>query len=73
MTTQYSEGTKVKWKWGTGYGHGQVQSSFTKKVTRKIAGEEITRHGSQDNPAYYIHVDDGNNVLKLHSELEKDG
>jgi len=48
-----------------------VQSSFTHKVTRKIAGQEITRNGSQSNPAYYVRVDDGNNVLKLHSELEK--
>jgi len=70
---KYSEGTAVKWKWGSGYGHGKVQSSFTKKVTRKIDGEEISRNGSEDNPAYYIEVDDGNNVLKLHSELQKDG
>lgn len=69
----YGEGTQVKWKWGNGYGHGKVQSSFTEKVTRKIDGQEITRDGSQDNPAYYVKVEDGNNVLKLHSELEKDG
>jgi len=68
----YDEGTAVKWKWGNGYGHGTVQSRFTEKTTRKIGGSEITREGSQDNPAYYIAVDDGNNVLKLHSEVEKD-
>lgn len=68
----YDEGTKVKWKWGNGYGSGTVQSSFTEKVTRKISGEEITRNGSRDNPAYYIQVEDGNYVLKLHSELEKE-
>ena len=68
----YSEGTKVKWKWGSGYGHGEVQSAFEKKVTRKIDGSEVTRDGSSDNPAYYIKVEDGNNVLKLHSEVEKD-
>ena len=68
----YSEGTKVKWKWGSGYGHGEVQSSFKKKVTRKIDGSEVTRDGSEDNPAYYISVEDGNNVLKLESEIEKD-
>lgn len=72
MVNTYNEGTKVKWKWGTGYGHGVVQTSFTNKVTRKIGGEEITRHGSDENPAYYIRVNDGNNVLKLHSEIEKD-
>lgn len=68
----YSEGAEVKWKWGNGYGHGTVQSRFTKKVTRQIDGNEVSRDGSEENPAYYITVDDGNNVLKLHSELEKD-
>ncbi|TWT49326.1 hypothetical protein Pla22_45200 [Rubripirellula amarantea] len=69
---KYSEGTSVKWKWGDGYGHGKVQSSFEKKVTRKIDGSEVSREGSNENPAYYVQVDDGNNVLKLESELEKD-
>ena len=68
----YQEGTKVKWKWGNGYGHGKVQSAFTRKVTRKIDGSEVTRDGSDDNPAYYIDVEGGNNVLKLHSEIEEE-
>jgi hypothetical protein len=68
----YNKGTKVKWRWGDGYGHGEVESSFTGPVTRTIAGEDITRNGSEDNPAYYVRVDDGNNVLKLHSELKQD-
>ena len=72
MSKHHSEGTAVKWKWGSGFGHGKVQSVFTKKVTRTIDGEEITRDGTEDNPAYYVHVEDGNNVLKLHSELQKD-
>jgi hypothetical protein len=72
MADHYSEGDSVKWSWGNGYGHGVVQSRFTEKTTRKIDGEEITRNGSEDNPAYYIRVEDGNNVLKLESELEKD-
>ena len=66
-----SEGDKVKWKWGDGYGHGTVQSVFTEKTTRSIDGSEVTRHGSEDDPACYVRVDDGNNVLKLQSELEK--
>ncbi|QDS92179.1 hypothetical protein FF011L_09160 [Roseimaritima multifibrata] len=69
---KYHEGSKVKWKWGDGYGRGKVQSTFTKKVTRKIDGTEVTRNGCTDNPAYYVTVDDTNNVLKLESELESD-
>jgi hypothetical protein len=68
----HAKGTPVRWKWGNGYGHGRVQSVFTRKVTRKIDGKEIVRHGSDDNPAYYIHVDGGNNVLKLQSEIERE-
>jgi len=67
----YAEGDAVKWIWGSGYGHGTVQSVFTEKTTRTIDGSEVTRHGSRDDPAYYIRVEDGNNVLKLQSELEK--
>ncbi|MEO0531856.1 MAG: DUF2945 domain-containing protein [Planctomycetota bacterium] len=69
----YSEGDAVKWEWGSGYGRGTVQSRFEKSVTRKIDGSEVTRNGSEDDPAYYVEVEDGNNVLKLGSELEADG
>lgn len=69
---KYNEGDHVKWKWGNGYGHGEVQSVFTKKVTRKIDGSEVTRDGTEENPAYYVVVEEGNNVLKLESELESD-
>lgn len=69
---KYKEGDKIKWKWGNGYGHGSIQSAFENKTTRKIDGSSVTRNGSVDDPAYYINVDDGNNVLKLHSEIEKE-
>lgn len=68
---KYNEGDQVKWNWGNGSATGEVQSSFEKKTTRKIQGQEITRHGSKDNPAYYIKQDDGDAVLKLESELKK--
>ncbi len=67
----YEKGSKVRWKWGQGYGTGVVQSAFTRKTTRKIDGEEVIRYGSKDDPAYYINSDNGNNVLKLHSEIEQ--
>ncbi|MEW4563182.1 DUF2945 domain-containing protein [Bremerella sp. JC770] len=70
MSNRYEEGDPVKWKWGNGYGRGNVKSRFTRKVSRKIDGSEITRDGSKNNPAYYIDTDDGGNVLKLGSELE---
>lgn len=67
----FDEGEAVKWKWGSGHGHGTVQSVFPEKTTRTIDGHEVTRNGTNDDPALYIRVDDGNNVLKLNSEVEK--
>ena len=69
----YEEGGRVRWKWGEGYGHGTIKSAFTRKTVREIDGAEIILHGSKDDPAYYIDSDQGNNVLKLHSEVEKSG
>ena len=67
-----SEGDEVTWKWGERpRARGTVQSTFTEKTTRTIDGNEVTRDGSEDDPACYVRVEDGNNVLKLASELEK--
>lgn len=66
-----SSGDKVRWSWGKGHGHGVVQSVFTEKTVRTIDGKEVTRNGTKEDPACYVRVDDGNNVLKLQSELEK--
>lgn len=69
--SRYQEGDKVKWKWGDGDAEGTVQSTFAEKTTRTIKGSEVTRNGSQDDKAVYIEQKDGDNVLKLESELEK--
>ncbi|MEO9863977.1 MAG: DUF2945 domain-containing protein [Yoonia sp.] len=69
--TKYNKGDKVEWNWGDGTGTGQVEKSYTEKVTRKISGTEVTRDADSDNPAYYIKQDDGDAVLKSESELSK--
>lgn len=66
-----SEGDTVEWDWGDGTAQGTVQSTFTEKTTRKIKGTEVTRNGTQDDPALYIEQSDGDNVLKLASEVRK--
>jgi len=39
-------------------------------VEKEINGSKIKRHGSKDNPAYFIKEDDKDaHVLKLKSEL----
>lgn len=71
MAKDISEGDKVEWDWGDGTATGTVQSTFEEKTTRKIKGNEVTRDGSKDDPAIYIEQEDGDNVLKLASEVRK--
>ena len=63
-TSQY-----VKWKWGNGEGCGQIKERFEREVTRTLQGTEVTKDGDEDNPAYLIKQDDGDEVLKRGSEL----
>lgn len=71
MSKTYNKDTIVEWDWGNGTATGKVQESFTGKVTRQIDGNEVTRNADSDNPAYLIKQDDGDRVLKSHSELRK--
>lgn len=67
----YSQGDKVEWDWGNGTGTGKVQKTYTQKTTRTIKGTEVTRDGSDDDPALLIEQEDGDEVLKLASEVRK--
>lgn len=67
----YSEGTKVEWEWGSGTATGKIETVYTRKTTRKIKGNEVTRDADDDCPAYYIKQEDGDAVLKSHSEVTK--
>ncbi|GAA0872158.1 DUF2945 domain-containing protein [Gangjinia marincola] len=65
------EGTRVKWNWGSGTAEGEVQETYTKKVTKTIKGNEVTRDGEEGDKALYIKQDDGDHVLKSESEVER--
>ena len=67
----HAKQTRVEWSWGNGKGSGKIIERFTETVTRTIKGSEITRHANKDDPAYLIEQDDGDKVLKGHSEIEK--
>jgi hypothetical protein len=67
----YSTGDRVAWNWGNGTGEGEITEVFKERVTRTIKGSEVTRDADSDNPAYMIEQDDGDRVLKSHTELEK--
>lgn len=71
MSKKYSKGTKVEWDWGNGTATGEVTDVYEEKTTHKIKGNEVTRNASSDDPAYMIKQDDGDRVLKSHSEVRK--
>ena len=70
MSDTFRMGQKVSWKWASGSATGTIKERYEREVTRKIKGAEITRNGNHDNPAYLIEQDDGDEVLKLASELK---
>ncbi|MGP1351756.1 MAG: DUF2945 domain-containing protein [Parasphingopyxis sp.] len=69
MSNSFQTDQYVEWDWGQGTAKGQIAERFEREVTRTIDGTEVTRDGSEDNPAYLIKQDDGDEVLKLGSEL----
>ena len=66
------KGSNVKWKWGNSHATGKVEETYSEEVTKTIDGNKVTRKGESGNKALYIKQDDGDHVLKLESEVEKD-
>jgi len=64
-------GSAVKWKWGSSWAEGTVSEVHHDDVSRATKGTTVTRHGTDDNPAYVIEQEDGTIVLKMQSEVEK--
>jgi hypothetical protein len=67
------KGDTVKWQWGNGTAKGTIEDSFRRRVQRTLKGTKVVKNGSGKNPAYLIEQDDGDQVLKLKSEVEKVG
>ncbi|SFS21325.1 DUF2945 domain-containing protein [Yoonia litorea] len=65
----YQTGEIVEWDWGNGTAQGKIQERHKESITRTIDGSEVTRNGSDDDPALEIEQDDGTKVLKLASEV----
>ncbi|WP_247237262.1 DUF2945 domain-containing protein [Telluribacter sp. SYSU D00476] len=65
------KGTKVRWKWGNGHAEGKVMEVHKSDVERTIKGTHVKRNGSADDPALLIEQEDGTQVLKLQSEVER--
>lgn len=71
MTKHFDDGTQVEWDWGNGTATGTVVQKYTQKHTLKISGSEVTRDADEDDPAYRIEQEDGQTVLKKHTEIRK--
>ena len=69
--TKFRVGSKVEWDWGKGTATGKVAESFSDPVERTIKGATVKRNADTENPAYLIEQEDGDRVLKSHSELRK--
>ena len=69
-TNSFQSDQYVQWDWGNGTAKGQIKERFEREVTRTLQGSEITKNGTEDNPAYLIRQEDGDEVLKLGSEIE---
>ncbi len=65
------KGSTVHWKWGNGNAKGKVKETYLEEVTKTIKGNKVTRHGESGNKALLIEQEDGGEVLKLESEVEK--
>lgn len=63
-------GDRVRWSWGEGFGEGVVKQIYKERVERTIKGSSIVRNGDDDDPALFIRQDDGDEVLKLQSEVD---
>jgi len=67
------KGTQVRWRHGAHEAKGRIIERHVRRVERTLSGSHIVRNASRDNPAYLIEQDDGAQVLKSRSELERAG
>ncbi|WP_410217807.1 DUF2945 domain-containing protein [Paracoccus sp. (in: a-proteobacteria)] len=65
------KGTKVQWNWSGSTATGKIAEIFTDDVERTIKGSKIKRTASKKEPAYLIRQEDGDEVLKSRSEVQR--
>jgi hypothetical protein len=69
--SQFKVHDKVQWSFLGRAILGTVEEVFFESVTKTIKGKKITRHGSDEKPAYLVKSEAGNIALKLETELSK--
>lgn len=69
MSNDLNIGDAIQWDWGNGTAQGTIRERFTEKVTRTIKDNDVTRNADEDEPAFLIEQDDGDEVLKSATEI----
>ena len=64
-----SLGVRVAWSREGRKSEGVVRKVFTHRLERTMWGSTITQDASKRNPAYLIEKDDGDTLLKNHSDI----
>jgi hypothetical protein len=68
--THLKPGVEAGWRWGNGIATGTILSIHPERTEIISKGSFIARNGTTDNPAVIIQHKNGNQVLKLASELQ---
>ncbi len=66
---KFKLGSKVQWNWMGRAVQGFVKKIYEKPIRKTIRGHIFVRRGSPETPAYLVCSINGNEVLKLHTEL----
>jgi Hypervirulence associated proteins TUDOR domain len=72
MNNHFSTGDRVAWRLGSHDNlleQGIVTQIFRTAVRRDVKGSIFEKQASPSNPAYLIRMDDGEELMKLESEL----
>lgn len=62
-------GSRVMWRWDGQMLEGVIRKAFTHRLERTLWGTTVTQEATRRNPAYLIERDDGDTLLKAHSDL----
>ncbi|PWN95054.1 hypothetical protein FA09DRAFT_302176 [Tilletiopsis washingtonensis] len=65
------KGDEVSWKWGAGHPKGEVKDVVEDKATITTKrGSEVTRDGSEEDPAVIVKTQNGSDGIKYAHELD---
>jgi Hypervirulence associated proteins TUDOR domain len=64
-------GSRVVWNGEGPKTEGVIRKVFTHRLERTMKGSIVTHDACRQNPAYLIEQDDGDTLLKNHSDLKR--